>query len=159
MTVKVGCCGYRVSKSRYQEAFQLVELNSTFYRYPRISTVRKWRRESPWDFEFTVKTNQEISHKHKLKKDLVFKAFDRMKKICEVLHAYVMLMQTPRSFTPYLLRDAYTFFKCVDRGGLSLVWETRGDQWEKSEVRNELRRILKDVDVPHVTDPFRIMPT
>lgn len=159
MTVKVGCCGYRVSKSRYQEAFQLVELNSTFYRYPRISTVEKWRKESPWDFEFTVKTNQEISHKHKLKKDLVFKAFDRMKKICEVLHAYVMLMQTPRSFTPDLLRDAYAFFKCVDRGGLSLVWETRGDQWEKSEVRNELRRILKDVDVPHVTDPFRIMPT
>jgi len=158
MTIKVGCCGYPVSIRRYQEVFQVVELNSTFYEYPRDSSVEKWRRESPKDFEFTVKANQEISHKHKLKIEFVAEAFKKMKRICQILKARILLIQTPGSFKPDRLDDAYEFFEKLEKENLTLVWETRGDLWQKAEVQNELRTILEKVDVSHVTDPFKIMP-
>jgi len=158
MTVRVGCCGYPVSMKRYQEAFQLVELNNTFYQYPKDSALERWRRESPRDFEFAVKAHQDISHKHRLKLDLATEAFNTIKNICRILQARMLLVQTPGSFTPDQLGDAYEFFKKADREELTLVWETRGAQWEKTGVRDELRKVLEEVDVPHVTDPFRLRP-
>jgi len=135
-----------------------VELNNTFYQYPKDSAVEKCRREAPEGFEFAVKANQEISHTYRLKLDLVAEAFNRMKGICQILQARVLLIQTPGSFTPDHFGDVYEFFKRVEREDLTLVWETRGIQWEKAEVQDELRKILGEVGVSHVTDPFRIMP-
>jgi len=39
-----------------------------------------------------------------------------------------------------------------------VVWETRGPSWDDLHVREELAKILRELDVPHVTDPFRAMP-
>ncbi|MFQ6095822.1 MAG: DUF72 domain-containing protein, partial [Candidatus Bathyarchaeia archaeon] len=144
VTIKVGCCGYPVSMKRYREVFQVVELNNTFYRYPKDSTVEKWRRESPDQFEFTVKAHQEISHKYRLKLDLAAEAFERMRKICRMLRARILLIQTPRSFTPDSLGDAIQFFKNVEREGLTLIWETRGEKWEKTEVCEKIRKVLEE---------------
>ena len=156
--IKVGCCGYPVSTKRYREVFRIVELNNTFYQYPRDSNVEKWRKEAPEDFEFTVKAHQEISHTYKLKTDLAAEAFDKMKRICQTLHAHIMVIQTAGSFKPDRLEDAHEFFRRVEREDLTLVWETRGNEWEEVEVREELRRVLEEVDVSHITDPFRTMP-
>jgi uncharacterized protein YecE (DUF72 family) len=71
-----------VSMKKYQEVFQVVELNRTFYRYPKDSTVERWKKESPAGFEFAVKTHQERSHEHRFKSDLAAQAFDKMKKTC-----------------------------------------------------------------------------
>jgi len=46
----------------------------------------------------------------------------------------------------------------VDREGLTLVWETRGPEWEKPEVYERLRQVLSSLDIVHVTDPFRVLP-
>jgi len=143
---------------RYREIFRLVELNTTFYRYPKYSAVEKWRRESPRDFEFTVKANQEISHTCRLNYGLAAQAVDKMKGICRILQARILLIQTPGSFAPEGLRDAQEFFRKVEREGLTIVWETRGPRWEETGVRNELRGIMEDVGISHVTDPFRVMP-
>jgi len=158
MTVKVGCCGYPVSMKKYRELFQVVELNNTFYQYPKDSTVEKWRKESPEEFEFTVKAHQEITHKHRLKFDLAADAFNRMKKICHMLRARILLIQTPPSFTPDHLGDAEEFFRNVKREDLTLIWETRGNKWETPDARERLQEVLEELDVPHVTDPFRAMP-
>ena len=159
MVIKVGCCGYPVSMGRYQEAFHLVELNSTFYKYPRVSTVEGWRRKAPPDFEFTVKAHQEISHKYRLRFKLAAEAFERMKAICQILESPILLVQTPASFRPESLGVAEEFFTGVNREGLILVWETRGPAWERPDVRDRLSETLERLDIPHVTDPFRIMPT
>jgi len=143
---------------KYRNVFKVVELNRTFYRYPKDSTVERWRRESPIDFEFTVKAHQEITHKHRFKTDLAAQAFEKMKTICRTLKACTLLFQTPASFTPDYLDDAQQFFNNIDREGLNLIWETRGEKWEKSEAREALRRVLEELDLPHVTDPFKVMP-
>jgi len=156
--IKVGCCGYPVGRKRYQETFKLVEINRTFYKIPKTSTVMKWRKEAPADFEFTVKAHQDISHKYKLRLKDSLKPFETMKTICRNLAAKILLIQTPASFKPDRLGDAEKFFKGIRREELTVVWETRGPLWEGEETRERLRSVLESLDVPHVTDPFRSLP-
>ena len=156
--IKIGCCGYPVGRKRYQEVFSLVEINRTFYEIPKISTVARWRKEAPENFEFTVKAHQSISHEHKLRLAETMKAFETMKEICRELEAKILLIQTPASFKPESLKIAEEFFRGIERNDLIIVWETRGPLWEKEETREELRMILESLDVPHVTDPFRTLP-
>lgn len=144
---------------RYFEKYRLVELNSTFYQYPNLETVISWREKAPEDFEFTVKAHQDISHRFKMKvNESCLEAFSRMKVICEALRTKIMLIQTPTSFTPDKLGDAEEFFRTIDRGDLTLVWETRGPAWEKPEVRDKLQKMLEKLDIIHVTDPFKNPP-
>jgi uncharacterized protein YecE (DUF72 family) len=144
---------------RYFENYSLVELNTTFYQYPRLETVEGWREKAPENFEFTVKAHQDISHKSKMRLDETSRqAFETMKKICKTLKAKILLIQTPGSFRPDKLGDAEKFFGTVDREGLTLIWETRGSEWEKAEVYEKLSHVLKSLDVVHVTDPFRVLP-
>jgi len=112
---------------KYQDIFRVVELNRTFHRYPKDSTVDRWRRESPIDFEFTVKVHQEITHKHRFKSDLAAQAFDKMKTICRTLKACTLLFQTPASFTPDYLDDAPHFVQHRPRRPKSDL----GDPWRK----------------------------
>lgn len=157
--VRVGCCGFPTSMKNYFEKFSLVELNSTFYQYPRMETVKGWREKAPESFEFAVKAHQDISHKTRLKVgETSLQAFERMKQICEALNSRILLVQTPGSFRPDRLGDAESFFESVDREDLVLVWETRGSAWETAEVRKRLGYVLEKLDVVHVTDPFRVMP-
>jgi len=157
--IKVGCCGYPVAMGKYYENFPLVELNTTFYRYPKMSTVAKWREKAPVNFEFSVKAHQDISHNYRLKPQKpCLEAFKKMKKICKTLNAQILLVQTPASFKPGKLNDARKFFTKIDRENLKLVWETRGSEWEPPIVRRKLAEALKAVGITHVTDPLRILP-
>jgi uncharacterized protein YecE (DUF72 family) len=46
----------------YARAFSTVEVDSTFYAIPSISTVEGWRQRTPPDFTFALKLPQEITH-------------------------------------------------------------------------------------------------
>lgn len=62
LNLKIGCCGFPVSKAKYFHNFKVVELQQTFYQPPQIETAVKWREEAPSDFEFTLKAWQLITH-------------------------------------------------------------------------------------------------
>ena len=46
----------------YATQFDTVEVDSTFYRTPAISTVRGWYAKTPKDFLFAAKVPQVITH-------------------------------------------------------------------------------------------------
>jgi uncharacterized protein YecE (DUF72 family) len=46
----------------YCEHFNTVELNVTFYRFPRVVDLNNWYSRSPDDFRFTVKAPRLITH-------------------------------------------------------------------------------------------------
>ena len=46
----------------YCESFNTVELNVTFYRYPKLESLQGWHARSPDNFKFTVKAPRLITH-------------------------------------------------------------------------------------------------
>jgi uncharacterized protein YecE (DUF72 family) len=50
----------------YTRSFQTVELNSSFYRWPRPAAFRSWRARLPAAFQFSVKAPRGLTHAKKL---------------------------------------------------------------------------------------------
>lgn len=46
----------------YAEHFDIVEVNSTFYRMPDAGHVEKWVKRTPADFQFAIKLFQKFTH-------------------------------------------------------------------------------------------------
>lgn len=51
----------------YCESFNTVELNVTFYRFPKPEALMGWYKRSPEDFKFTVKAPRLITHYKRFK--------------------------------------------------------------------------------------------
>jgi uncharacterized protein YecE (DUF72 family) len=51
----------------YCESFNTVELNVTFYRFPKLNDLKGWYNRSPKEFKFTVKAPRLITHYKKFK--------------------------------------------------------------------------------------------
>jgi uncharacterized protein YecE (DUF72 family) len=46
----------------YKERFNTLELNVTFYRFPRLNVLETWYKKSPKKFSFSVKVPRAITH-------------------------------------------------------------------------------------------------
>lgn len=175
MKIHVGCCGWsylqpaRIGErpdwrrryphklALYASHFELVEVNSTFYRLPQLKTAEHWlklSREANPSFEFTVKVNRAITHLDRFSTDRSFEAYEAIKKIAAALEAKILLFQTPPSFRPTSknLDRLRHFFQKVERGSFTVVFEPRG--WKNEE----LAPLLKDLDLIHGVDPFARLP-
>jgi uncharacterized protein YecE (DUF72 family) len=78
MEWRIGCSGYQypewkgvfypadISKQKwfefYSGHFNTLELNVTFYRFPRVELLASWYERSPKDFSFAVKAPRHITH-------------------------------------------------------------------------------------------------
>ena len=51
----------------YAGRFDTTEINNSFYRLPKVDTLRSWYETVPDDFVFSVKANRYITHMKKLK--------------------------------------------------------------------------------------------
>ena len=52
--------------SRYAQVFPVVEVDSSFYHIPTVTTVAGWDRRTPRGFRFAAKFPQEITHQRRL---------------------------------------------------------------------------------------------
>ncbi len=152
--VKVGCCGFPVSRAKYYRDFSLVEVQQTFYQPPQMSTLNKWADEAPEGFEFTVKAWQVITHPcssptyRRLKKGPgraenygffrntpeVAEAWDRTLEAVQVLRARLILFQTPPRFNPSEnnILNMKSFFAKTKKDNLVFLFEPRGWPWQKT---------------------------
>lgn len=69
----------------YCEHFNTLELNTTFYRFPRLETLQGWHKRSPKSFKFSVKAPRLITH-YKLFKDCENLLGDFYASVYEGLH-------------------------------------------------------------------------
>lgn len=170
---RIGTSGFGLAKAEYARAFSCVEVQHTFYQPPQIKTLERWRSLMPDDFEFTLKAWQLITHDAKsptfrrLKRKLsdtekqtagYFRQTEIVKHAWEVtlasartLKARTILFQCPASFTQTKenIANLEKFFSSIDRRGLQLCWEPRGD-WDDAVVRS----ICLSMQLWHVVDPF-----
>jgi uncharacterized protein YecE (DUF72 family) len=52
----------------YAQHFATVEINMTFYRFPKPATLKGWLERTPPGFCFTLKANRQITHLKRLRK-------------------------------------------------------------------------------------------
>ncbi len=179
--IKVGCCGWAVKggKKAYFELFNLIELQDTFYKLPKIETAKKWREMAPISFEFTLKAWQVITHPHtsptwrrvKLKIETNkldkygflrpteenFRAWEDTLDICHALNAKICVFQTPPSFgfSSDNVRNVEQFFSSIKRDQVKIAWEPRGS-W--NENLNVVKQLCNSLDLIHVVDIFKREP-
>ena len=173
MIIKIGCCGYPVSKSRYYNEFKLVEIQTTFYNIPREQTLIRWREEAPDDFEYIVKTFQGVTHPvssptwRRYKGELpgihgnygllknteeVYWAWEKTLKVCKLLRADKVLIQLPpKCEVSDEALDTLTRFR---ESGLKIILEPRHNSWFSDEIIGFLNRI----DIVLCVDPFKNNP-
>lgn len=177
----VGCCGWAVrgGKEAYFKVFDLIELQSTFYKLPRVATAERWRNIAPSDFEFTLKAWQVITHSPssptwrkagiKIESELKgrygflkptkenFEAWNKVLEICRALKARICVFQTPPSFgfSAENAGNVREFFSSINRDKLLIAWEPRGT-WLKH--LNVVKRLCDSLDLIHVVDVFRRGP-
>jgi uncharacterized protein YecE (DUF72 family) len=171
--LKIGCCGFRLSRAEYFLRFPVVEVQQTFYQPPQLATLQRWREEAPADFEFTLKAWQLITHDggsptyRRIKRELteeeretcgsfrpteiVREAWNVTRACAETLGAKRVLFQCPARFKPTTANvgNLRQFFSTVERGRFVFMWEPRGE-WSR-ELISELCR---ELDLVHVVDPL-----
>jgi uncharacterized protein YecE (DUF72 family) len=171
--VKVGCCGFPGGRTGYFSQLQLVEVQQTFYKMPRLETAQRWRQEAPADFEFTLKAWQLITHppssptyrKAGIKipsgdeghygffrpSDEVHQAWEATKKFTQALEAKVILFQCPPSFreTPENVANMRRFFNSAKDSGYIFAWEPRGG-WSEQTIK----ALCSELGLVHCVDPL-----
>ncbi len=176
--IKAGCCGWAYLRTEnfgemvgnfkwksklqlYAKLFDLVEINSTFYKIPRLSTVEKWRKEADEvnkNFEFTIKCSGIITHKDRFSSEVSVNAFKQMVEIANILRANVLLLQSPASYKPTKenVEKVRDFFKEVDKQGLreniTVIWEVR---WHVDWPKDIVQKLFSELEIEHCVDPLR----
>ncbi|MDI9644195.1 MAG: DUF72 domain-containing protein [Candidatus Verstraetearchaeota archaeon] len=181
MEIKVGTCGWSIKGGmrEYFRLFNVIELQSTFYRLHSPKVLRRYREHSSREFEFVVKAWQAITHPissptwrrsgkiPKLGDPSGFghlrptpenqKAWNLILQTCEALRSRFVLVQTPPSFVCNETNrtNMSLFFSSIDRKGLIIGWEPRGD-WNLHP--EEVKKVCCELSLVHVVDPFRRLP-
>ena len=167
--IKVGTCGFPISRKRYYQEFNVIELNNTFYSIPDLDWVKKIREEAPENFEFTFKAFQGITHdvnsftwrksnieNHKELKGKVgylrntkevFEFWEKQEEIANILKAKIIVIQLPNSFkdTEENIKNAYNFFNSISKK-YKIAIELRG--WSKENRE----KICKEFDLIDIVD-------
>lgn len=173
--VKVGCCGFGLSRAKYADKFSTVEVQQTFYQPPKVSTLQKWRAEVPSAFEFSIKAWQLITHAsssptyRRLRSDfsqtslatagnfncstIVKEAWAATLDCADALNATHILFQCPASFKPTErnISNMREFFRTIEYPENRLLcWEPRGTEWTSEIVLD----LCTELNLVHVVDPF-----
>ncbi len=175
--IKVGCCGFPGGMKRYLSQYQLVEVQQTFYKPPRLETALRWRKEAPPQFEFAVKAWQLITHPPSSptyrraglaiaaeeKEDYgffrpsrqVLEAWQSTQTIAQALEVRVIVFQCPPSFVenPQNIENMRAFFQTIERGELLFAWEPRGG-WHETTIE----ALCRELGLIHCVDPFETAP-
>ena len=181
MAIKVGCCGWAVRGGRraYFREFSLIELQSTFYKLPRLKTAIKWKQEAPEDFEYTLKAWQALTHSPRSptwrrggpkvppgKADRYgllrpteenIQAWEKTLEICKALDSHICVFQSPPSFRPSdeNVSNMKAFFTTISRNGVNIAWEPRGKWHERPDL---IAKLCNELDLIHVVDLLKRWP-
>ncbi len=131
-TIVVGCAGFPVPATRYFQDLAFVEVQD---QIPGIGTVRRWRKEAPPGFQFTVLAPKSIaSEGFKLGKETEI-AFGTLAEVAKELQTTTAVFASPPEFLPnkankQTIRD---FLKVVAKKYKRVIWDPP-PSWKPKEA-------------------------
>lgn len=144
----------------YANRFEIVEVNSTFYRLPPVAVAESWARRTPAEFRFAAKFPQTITHDRRL-----VGAAEELRKFLAVVQPLraagkfaAALLQLPPSlkFEPATVRSFYESLPA----DLPVAVEFREPSWLEPasfDLLREFRLAYTIVDEPML--PIRLDTT
>ena len=125
--------------SYYARFFNTVEINSTFYSFPKKGNLRRFYRETPEGFTISVKANRTITHLKKFREteELVREFYSTVQEALDEKLGSV-LFQLPPSFT-HSEEKLERILNQLDPG-FKNVLEFRHESWWREEVYEELEK-------------------
>ncbi|MBC7321042.1 DUF72 domain-containing protein [bacterium] len=162
----VGCCGWgylRIPRdlkrsfksvlSYYASLFDLVEVNSTFYTVPRLSTAKRWKEEVHSNFLFTVKASRIITHIDRFSTERSLELVSFYIEFSKLLGAPILLFQLPSTFPKKNMDDLVRILGGFGNTDIKFALEARNlDIYE----REELAKLTNTIPV---IDPFTVLDT
>lgn len=110
----------------------------------------------PNEFQFSVRAHRSITHKNRLQPtEKTLLAFDKLKRICNVLNTDLLHLQTPASaqLNDNLIRNLKDFLSSVDLGRLRLALEVRHTRGQKLPAK--LVKTMQHYNMIHCIDLSR----
>src|SRR5207342_2554580 len=160
---RVGCAGWSVPRqhtqlfgegdsmlARYATRFELVEVNSSFYRAHQRKTWERWAASVPARFRFSAKLPQEISHERALRAcaPCLHRFLGEVAGLGDKLDCLLLQLPRSRPLEPGVARRFFTQVRKHYEGGLAC--EPRHASWF-TEAASEL---LREFEVARVAaDP------
>lgn len=121
----------------YAKKLGAVEINNTFYRFPKKAVIEAWAEQVPADFKFVIKAPMRITHRMRLKE-----AEKEVHDLCDVTSVLekklgAILFQLP----PNLRRDderLQNFLRWLPQENAA-AFEFRHDSWMCEDIYKLLR--------------------
>ena len=140
----------------YSKVFNFVEVNYTFYEYPDVRRVERWRRTVPEDFTFAVRCHQDLTHRIGLKPvDEAYYVLSRMVAYCGILEAPFLVLETPTRFImgQEEVDRARDLFSSANLRGVRLVWEVR------APITPAVINLMQGFNIVHCVDLSKEKPS
>ena len=127
----------------YASLFNSIEINSSFYKLPKASTIIKWREMVPEGFRFTFKLPKTISHSKGLDFNaeevaLFIQTIDNIDK-----KRGCILVQLPPALKPVSIKQLEKLFNTIDAANAHQAWkvavEFRNKVWHNDQTFNLLK--------------------
>ena len=135
----------------YSEIFNFVEVNYTFYEYPSVVTVERWRKTVPKNFTFSVRCHQDLTHKTGLKPaDQAYEVFYKMKNYAEILQTPLLVLETPPTYDAD--KASRDFLSTLNLRGVTLVWEYR------AQITPTVTNLMEDFNIIQCVDLSKQKP-
>jgi uncharacterized protein YecE (DUF72 family) len=161
--VRVGCAGWSIPKlaapqfpagsdhlNRYSQLFNCCEINSSFYRSPRIATWQRWADSVPDDFRFAVKVPRTITHQARFvcSPELWLEFLNQIRHLDNKLGPILVQLPPSHVFESVQVAVGFSLLRQLHSG--DIVCEPRHSSW----FTEQASRTLQDFEIARVaSDP------
>ena len=123
----------------YCEHFNTLELNVTFYRFPKLPFLQNWYAKSPANFRFAVKVPKAITHFKQFNGtvDMISDFYNTVREGLQEKLACVLFQLPPRLH--YKEERLEKIINSLDNSFINVL-EFRHESWWQKDVYDELAR-------------------
>jgi uncharacterized protein YecE (DUF72 family) len=123
--ITIGCAGFPVPATRYFKELLFVEVQETHVASLGTGTIRRWRREAPTGFTFSMLAPREVGHEGFRAGKGVESALKMLQEAAKELGSTTVVFVAPTDFANSRANKAVTkeFLHGVNKRFQHVVWE------------------------------------
>lgn len=124
-SITVGCAGFPVPATRYFKEFSFVEVQETHVALPGTGTIRRWKREAPEGFVFSLLAPREIGQEGYREGKVTESGLKALLEVSKELEATIAIFVAPPEFTANRANKTQlkAFLTSVKKKFGRVVWE------------------------------------